>query len=60
MGLREFIHRLEAAGSPFTARPGHYRVLRDGKPFRKANGMPFMLPFSPFLIRASGEGEAGR
>jgi hypothetical protein len=31
--------------------PGHYRVLRAGKPLRKANGMPFMLPFSPDTIR---------
>jgi hypothetical protein len=48
--------------SPFKATPGHYRVLRDGKPFRKANGMPFVLPFSPpsSFVRASGEGEASR
>jgi hypothetical protein len=26
-------------------------VLRDGRPLRKANGMPFMLPFSPGTIR---------
>jgi hypothetical protein len=31
--------------------PGHYRVLRDGKPLRKANGMPFTLTFSPDTIR---------
>jgi hypothetical protein len=31
--------------------PGHHRVLRDGKPLRKANGMPFTLPFSPDKIR---------
>ena len=31
--------------------PGHYRVLRDGKPLRKENGMPFMLPFSPDMTR---------
>jgi hypothetical protein len=31
--------------------PAHYRVLRAGKPLRKANGMPFMLPFSPDTIR---------
>jgi hypothetical protein len=31
--------------------PGHYPVLRDGKPLRKANGMPFTLPFSPDTIR---------
>jgi hypothetical protein len=29
----------------------HYRVLRDGKPLRKGNGMPFTLPFSPDTIR---------
>jgi hypothetical protein len=48
--------------SPFKATPGHYRVLRDGKPFRKANGMRFVLPFSPpsSFVRASGEGEASR
>jgi hypothetical protein len=47
--VREFIRRLEAAG--LTVEPGHYRVLRDGKPLRKENGMPFMLPFSPDTIR---------
>jgi hypothetical protein len=31
--------------------PGHYRVLREGKPLRKTNGMPFTLPFSPDTIR---------
>ena len=31
--------------------PGHYRVLHEGKPLRKANGMPFTLPFSPDTIR---------
>jgi hypothetical protein len=30
--------------------PG-YHVLRDGKPLRKQNGMPFTLPFSPDTIR---------
>jgi hypothetical protein len=45
--VREFIRRLEAAGLAIEPTPGHYRVLRDGKPLRKANGMPFMLPFSP-------------
>ena len=49
--VREFIRRLEAAGLTVQPTPGHYRVLRDGKPLRKANGMPFMLPFSPDTIR---------
>lgn len=49
--VREFIRRLEAVGLTVESRPGHYRVLRDGKPLRKANGMPFMLPFSPDTIR---------
>jgi hypothetical protein len=31
--------------------PGHYKVLRDGKPLRKENGMPFTLPFSPDTTR---------
>ena len=26
-------------------------VLREGKPLRKQNGMPFTLPFSPDTIR---------
>jgi uncharacterized protein with von Willebrand factor type A (vWA) domain len=26
-------------------------VLRDGEPLRKANGMPFTLPFSPDTTR---------
>src|SRR6266511_5661239 len=34
----EFIRRLEAAGLTIESTPGHYRVLRDGKPLRKANG----------------------
>jgi len=49
--VREFIRRLEAAGLTVESTPGHYRVLRDGQPLRKANGMPFMLPFSPDTIR---------
>jgi hypothetical protein len=49
--VREFIHRLEAAGLTVESTPGHYRVLRDGRPLRKANGMPFMLPVSPDTIR---------
>jgi hypothetical protein len=43
--VREFIRRLEAVGLTVESTPGHYRVLRDGKPLRKANGMPFTLPF---------------
>jgi len=49
--FREFIRRLEAAGLSVESRPGHYHVLRDGKPLRKVNGMPFTLPFSPDTIR---------
>ena len=49
--VREFIRRLEDAGLTVEPTPGHYRVLRDGKPLRKENGMPFMLPFSPDTIR---------
>jgi hypothetical protein len=49
--VREFIRRLEAAGLTIESTPGHCRVLRDGKPLRKANVMPFMLPFSPDTIR---------
>jgi hypothetical protein len=45
------LHRLEAAGLTVEPTPGHYRVLRDGKPLRKANGIPFMLPFSPDTTR---------
>jgi hypothetical protein len=48
---REFIRKLEAAGLAIESTPGHYRVLRHGKPLRKANEMPFMLPFSPDTIR---------
>jgi hypothetical protein len=33
------------------ATPGHHRVLREGKPLRKSNGLPFTLPFSPDTIR---------
>jgi hypothetical protein len=50
--VREFIRRLEAGrASRSSPRPGHYRLLRDGNPLRKANGMPFTLPFSPDTIR---------
>jgi hypothetical protein len=38
--VREFIRRLEAAGLTVEPTPGHYRLLREGKPLRKANGMP--------------------
>jgi hypothetical protein len=49
--VREFIRRVEAAGLTVEPTPGHYRVLRDGKPLRKENGMPLMLPFSPDTAR---------
>ena len=49
--VREFIRRLEAAGLTVESTPGHYKVLRDDKPLRKANGMPFTLPFSPDTTR---------
>jgi hypothetical protein len=49
--VREFIRRLEAAGLSIESTPGHYRVLRDGKPLRRPNGMPLMLPFSPDTVR---------
>lgn len=49
--MREFIRRLEAVGLEVEATPGHYRILRDGKPLRKENGMPMMLPFSPDTTR---------
>src|SRR5207342_1877556 len=49
--VREFIRRLEAAGLTVESTPGHYHVLRDGKPLRKENGMPFTLPFSPDTTR---------
>jgi hypothetical protein len=57
--VREFIRRLEAVGLTVESTPGHYRVLRDGEPLRKANGMPFMLPFSPDTIR-SAQSRGGR
>ena len=49
--VREFIRRLEAVGLTVESTPGHYHVFRDGKPLRKANGMPFTLPFSPDTTR---------
>jgi hypothetical protein len=52
--VREFIRRLEAVGLTVESTPGHYRALRDGKPLRTENGMPFMLPFSPDTIRWRG------
>jgi hypothetical protein len=39
--VREFIRQLEAAGLTVESTPGHYNVLRDGKPLQKANGLPF-------------------
>jgi hypothetical protein len=57
--VRGFIRRLEATGLSVDSTPGHYHVLRDGKPLRKQNGMPFTLPSSPDTIRwrRSGSGE---
>ena len=52
--VREFIRRLEAAGLAVEPMPGHYRVLKEGKPLRKANGMPFMLPFARHNPLAQG------
>jgi hypothetical protein len=49
--VREFIRRLESAGLTVESTPGHYRVLRNGTPLRRQNGMPFTLPFSPDTIR---------
>jgi hypothetical protein len=49
--VRGLIRRLEAAGLTVESTPGHYRVLREGKPLRKENGMPFTLPFSPDTTR---------
>jgi len=43
----EFIRRLEAVGLTVESTPGHYRVLCDGKQLRRANGLPFTLPFLP-------------
>jgi biotin operon repressor len=45
--VREFIRRLEAAGLTVESTPGHYHVLRDSKPLRKQNEMPFMLSSPP-------------
>ena len=45
------LRQLEAAGLTVESTPGHYNVLRDGKPLRKTNGMPFTLPFSPDTTR---------
>ena len=48
--MREFIRRLEAVGLTVEATPGHYHVMRR-EALRKANGMPFTLPFSPDTTR---------
>jgi hypothetical protein len=32
--VRAFIRKLETAGLGVESTPGHYRVLRDGKPLR--------------------------
>lgn len=52
--VREFIRRLEAVGLTVESTSRHYRVLREGKPLRRANGLPFTLPFSPDTIRRRG------
>ena len=49
--VREFIRGLVAVGLTVESTPGRYRVLCDGKPLRKQNGMPFTLPFSPDTIQ---------
>ena len=49
--VREFIRKLEAAGLTVEPTPGHYRVLRGGRPLRKENGMAFILPFSTDTTR---------
>jgi hypothetical protein len=36
----EFIRRLEGVGLTVEPTPGHYRVLRDDKPLRKASQPP--------------------
>ena len=43
--MREFIRRLEAVGLTVESTPSYYRVLREGKPPRKQNGMPFSVLF---------------
>jgi hypothetical protein len=48
--VREFIRRLEAVGLTVESTPGHYRVLRDGKPLARRT-VPFTLPFSPDTVR---------
>ncbi len=52
--VRQFIRRLEAAGLTVEPTPGHYRVLRDDKPLRKANGMPSCSRSPP--TRSAGGG----
>ena len=42
---------LDVAGLVVESTPGHYRVLRDGKLLRRANGMPVTLPLSPDTTR---------
>jgi hypothetical protein len=49
--VREFIRRLEAVGLTVEARRGTTASCATGEPLRKANGMPFTLPFSPDTIR---------
>jgi hypothetical protein len=44
--VRHFIRRLAAVGLTIEPTPGHHRVPQGDKPLRKANGMPFILPFS--------------
>jgi hypothetical protein len=49
--VREFIRWLRAVGLTVGSTPGHYCVMRDGEPLRKANRIPFTLPFSPDTVR---------
>lgn len=58
--VREFIRRREVVGLTVEPTPGHYRVLREGEPLRKANGMPFTLPFSLVRWRRSATRQEAR
>jgi hypothetical protein len=57
--VREFIRRLESAGLTVESTPGHYHVLRDGKPLRKQNGALHALQDSD-VQRVAGSASVAR
>ncbi len=54
--VREFIRRLESVGLTVESTPGHYHVLRDGKPLRKQNSSRTASRHEPQPMPSRGVG----